>query len=121
MHIEKFKHPSDQESVREQEKTASAGVDEQNQNPNGAKRKFPEEEEERVEAGGEKGEPNKKAAKVDEKENEKPEDEEGDDEPLSREQARPYRGNVARANYLAQDRTDIQFAVEELSRAMSSP
>ena len=80
MHIEKFKHPSDQESVREQEKTASAGVDEQNQNPNGAKRKFPEEEEERVEAGGEKGEPNKKAAKVDEKENEGPEDEGGDDE-----------------------------------------
>ena len=80
MHTEKFKHPSDKDSVKEKEKTASAGVDEQNQNPNGAKRKLPEEEEEMVEAGGEKGEPNKKAAKVDEKENEKPQDEGGDDE-----------------------------------------
>ena len=32
-----------------------------------------------------------------------------------------YRAIVARANYLAQDRFDIQFAVKELSRTMSSP
>ena len=32
-----------------------------------------------------------------------------------------YRGMVARANYLAQDRSDIRFAVKELCRAMSSP
>lgn len=76
MHIEKFRHPCDKDSVKEQEKTA--GVVEQN----GAKRKLSEEEGERVDAGagGKKGEPNKKAAKVDEKENEKPEDKGGDDE-----------------------------------------
>jgi hypothetical protein len=32
-----------------------------------------------------------------------------------------YRMFVARANYLAQDRVDIQFAVKELCRKMSSP
>jgi len=76
MHTEKFRHPCDKDSVKEQEKTA--GVVEQN----GAKRKLSEEEGERVDAGagGKKGEPNKKAAKVDEKENEKPEDKGGDDE-----------------------------------------
>ena len=35
--------------------------------------------------------------------------------------ASKYRAIVARANYLAQDRTDIQFAVKELSRGMSNP
>ena len=74
MHTEKFKHPSDKDPVKE------AAGDEQEQKPNGAKRKLPEEEEQRVDASEEKGEPNKKAAKVDEKENEKPESECGDDE-----------------------------------------
>ena len=32
-----------------------------------------------------------------------------------------YRAIVARANYLAQDRFDIAYAVKELSRGMSSP
>jgi hypothetical protein len=32
-----------------------------------------------------------------------------------------YRGMVARANYLAQDRCDIQFAVKVLSRGMAKP
>ena len=32
-----------------------------------------------------------------------------------------FRAIVARANYLAQDRTDIQFAVKELARRMSKP
>ena len=31
------------------------------------------------------------------------------------------RALVARANYLSQDRSDIQFAVKELSRTMSKP
>ena len=32
-----------------------------------------------------------------------------------------YRALVARANYLAQDRSDIGFAVKELSRYMAKP
>ena len=32
-----------------------------------------------------------------------------------------YRALVARANYLAQDRSDVSFAVKELCRSMSSP
>ena len=32
-----------------------------------------------------------------------------------------YQALVARANYLAQDRSDIQFSVKELARSMSSP
>ena len=52
---------------------------------------------------------------------EKDEDKEGEQELLSKEEATRYRGNVARANYLAQDRTDIQYAVKELSRKMSAP
>jgi len=73
-------HPSNNDSVNKGQKAVPSGVDEQNQYPNGAKRKLSEEEEEKVDAGGKKGEPNKKVAKVDEKENEKPEDEAGDDE-----------------------------------------
>ena len=45
----------------------------------------------------------------------------GDDEELGSSQATAYRGFVARANYLAQDRCDIQYAVKELSRSMSKP
>ena len=40
---------------------------------------------------------------------------------LGKKGASVYRGIVARANYLAQDRTDIKFAVKELSRNMSEP
>ena len=51
------------------------------------------------------------------------EKEEGDweDKEMSAEDAQIYRGLVARANYLAQDRTDISFAVKELCRNMASP
>ena len=44
-----------------------------------------------------------------------------DEEELPSRQATAYRALVARANYLAQDRTDIRFAVKELSRHMSKP
>merc|ERR1711911_187427 len=47
----------------------------------------------------------------------KPEDE----RELAPKDATAYRASVARGNYLAQDRTDIQFAVKELSRSMSAP
>ena len=35
-------------------------------------------------------------------------------------EARRYRGGVARANYLGQDGSDIQFSVKELSKAMAA-
>ena len=41
--------------------------------------------------------------------------------PLPAEAASLYRAITARANYLAQDRSDIQFAVKELCRRMSDP
>ena len=37
-----------------------------------------------------------------------------DEEELSGGQRMPYRGLVARANYLAQDRCDIQFGVKDV-------
>ena len=40
---------------------------------------------------------------------------------LSGQDATKYRGLAARANYLAQDRLDIQYAVKEIARRMSSP
>ena len=43
------------------------------------------------------------------------------DEELPPEKAKQYRGLVARANYLAQDRADIGFAVKELCRKMAKP
>ena len=36
-------------------------------------------------------------------------------------EATMFRAAVARGNYLAQDRSDIQYAVKELSRGMSNP
>ncbi len=42
-------------------------------------------------------------------------------EELSREEGSVYRQLAARANYLAQDRPDLQFAVKELCREMSAP
>ena len=43
------------------------------------------------------------------------------DEELDPDEARQYRAIAARFNYLAVDRMDIQFAVKEAARAMSSP
>ena len=48
-------------------------------------------------------------------------EEEGDDELLSPGESTMYRGLVARGNYLTQDRSDIQYAVKEVSRGMSKP
>jgi hypothetical protein len=42
-------------------------------------------------------------------------------EPLNAREASQYRSLVARANYLAQDRVDIQYTVKELTRRMSQP
>ena len=47
--------------------------------------------------------------------------EEEDEEPLPAHEVKRYQALVARANYLAQDRSDIQFSVKELARSMSSP
>jgi hypothetical protein len=44
-----------------------------------------------------------------------------DDEPLSREEQRQFRALAARANYLAQDRPDLQYAVKEVCRSMAKP
>ena len=44
-----------------------------------------------------------------------------DSELLETNEASKYRAMVARGNYLGQDRSDIQFAVKELSRGMSNP
>ena len=46
---------------------------------------------------------------------------EKDVEELSREDASVYRALSARGNYMAQDRTDVRFAVKEISRHMSKP
>ena len=47
--------------------------------------------------------------------------EEGDEDELSEGDIKRYQALVARANYLTQDRSDIQFCVKELARNMSSP
>ena len=44
-----------------------------------------------------------------------------EEEELDSEESSQYRALVARANYLAQDRPDIQYSVKELCREMSSP
>ena len=47
---------------------------------------------------------------------------EGDpDDEMSAEDAKAYRSTVARLNYVASDRPDIQFAVKEVARCMSCP
>ena len=48
-------------------------------------------------------------------------EEDGDEEELTSAEATKYRALTARAMFLAQDRTDIGFAVKELSRRMSKP
>ena len=46
----------------------------------------------------------------------------GEDETLlSNSEATRFRAIVARANYLAQDRSDIMFSVKELTRHMGNP
>ena len=44
-----------------------------------------------------------------------------DDEPLTTAEATQYRALAARANYLAQDRPDAQYAVKEVARRMANP
>ena len=44
-----------------------------------------------------------------------------DDKPLNAEYTTKYKSVVARANYLATDRPDIQFAVKKLATSMSAP
>jgi len=44
-----------------------------------------------------------------------------DEEELSPAEATQYRSNVARGNFMSQDRSDIQYTVKELSRGMASP
>ena len=43
------------------------------------------------------------------------------DKPLDKKLQTPFRGAAARANYLAQDRMDVQFAAKEICRAMATP
>ncbi len=43
------------------------------------------------------------------------------DAPLERQKATPYRAVVARANYLASDRPELQYSAKEACRWMSSP
>ena len=54
-------------------------------------------------------------------EDEKPWEEEENDEQLTPKEAYAFRGLAARANYLAQDRADIQFAAKEVCRGMAQP
>ena len=54
-------------------------------------------------------------------EGDKPWCEEEDKELLTATDASAFRGLAARANYLAQDRADIQFACKEVCRGMSNP
>ena len=46
---------------------------------------------------------------------------EEDDEELPNENAKTHQALVARANYLARGRSDIQFAAKELARSMAKP
>ena len=44
-----------------------------------------------------------------------------EDQPLAQHLHTPYRATAARANYLAADRVDCQFAAKEICRWMSAP
>jgi hypothetical protein len=46
---------------------------------------------------------------------------EGDETELGATDTTKYRAIVARANYMSQDRSDVKFAVKELSRKMAKP
>ena len=54
-------------------------------------------------------------------EEDRPWKEEENSEPLQSAEASAYRALAARANYLAQDRADIQYAAKEICRGMSAP
>ena len=45
----------------------------------------------------------------------------GEEEYLEQSESTRYRGIVARMNYLGQDRSDVQYAIKELSSSMSNP
>ena len=45
----------------------------------------------------------------------------GDEKEIGTQEQTVFRGSVARANYLSQDRSDIRFAVKELSRRVAKP
>ena len=47
--------------------------------------------------------------------------EDGESEPLDAAAASRYRSITARANFLSQDRADVQCSTKELSRHMSAP
>ena len=47
--------------------------------------------------------------------------EEEEEEPLDKRESTNYRAVAARANYLAMDRADIQYATKEICRGMSAP
>jgi len=44
-----------------------------------------------------------------------------EEKPLEKKLHTPFRGAAARANYLAQDRMDVQFSAKEICRSMASP
>ena len=48
-------------------------------------------------------------------------EEKGDDQPLLGEELARYRSVAATANFIAQDRPDVRFAVKELCRDMAKP
>ena len=48
-------------------------------------------------------------------------EEEQDGESMDKREVTKFRGLVATANFLAQDRADVQFAVKEASRKMARP
>ena len=52
---------------------------------------------------------------------EEKEEEQEDDPLMGKDDARTFRAVVARLNYMASDRPDIQFAVKEVARNMSAP
>ena len=54
-------------------------------------------------------------------EDEKPWEEEENNSPVTHKETKEFRALAARANYLAQDRSDIQYAAKEICRGMASP
>ena len=54
-------------------------------------------------------------------EDEKPWEEEDNDTPIPQKEAYAFRRLAARANYLAQDRADIQYAAKEVCQGMAQP
>ena len=49
------------------------------------------------------------------------EDSDSEKELLDKEQAKEFRGLVARLNFMSQDSPDLQFTVKQVSREMSNP